>query len=622
MVDQMFGLRLTSRTNAVLLASILLSGVVLFGGGGSAGATTVFSSNNGTFSGTSCWSASACVTVGQNEVNPVFSQALVATTSDGGGSWTSQSVATLPYQLPQDVSCPVANTCFMVSEGTVAPMGPSVFKSTDGGSSWSLVAGPAAFNGDSFLTHITCSTSSSCVALGQGGTGVQPWFTTDGGLTWVEYQIPGIYETTVESISCWGAGSCLLVGQPTFQQSWDQAVVFSTTDNGVTWVPEVAPAYNLATVSCYGPSTCAVTGQSAGGAGLISTTTNAGASWVTATPGPLSGGSVHRTFVMSCSSSVCAVGTGGTLLMGQGASWSVHAPPAPMTAIDSISCPTGSADCALGGHGANVPGGLGSNTPPIASTTADSTATPLPGPVVGMASTPTGDGYWLADAAGGVSAHGAAQLYGSMAGLPLNSPISHIVATADGKGYWLVAGDGGTFSFGDAQFFGSMGAAHLNAPVVDMAPTSDDRGYWLVASDGGIFSFGDAVFHGSMGAQRLNKPVVGIADDTATGGYWEVASDGGIFSFDAPFFGSTGALSLNKPIVSMAPAAGGSGYWFVASDGGVFSFGSSAFRGSMGGSTLNAPIVGMASDVATNGYWLAGADGGIFTFGAPFYGAD
>jgi hypothetical protein len=251
-----------------------------------------------------------------------------------------------------------------------------------------------------------------------------------------------------------------------------------------------------------------------------------------------------------------------------------------------------------------------------------SPASPLPTPVVGMAATPSGNGYWLANAAGGVSAHGGAQLYGSMAGTALNAPITHIVSTSDGGGYWLVAADGGTFSFGDASFYGSMGGQHLNAPVVDIAPTPDGRGYWLVASDGGIFSFGDASFYGSMGGQHLNKPVVGISVDDATGGYWEVASDGGIFSFGAPFFGSTGAIALNKPVNGMATSSDGQGYWFVASDGGIFAFGNAAFRGSMGGAPLNAPVVGMATDSATGGYWLVASDGGIFSFGATFYGAD
>ena len=242
-------------------------------------------------------------------------------------------------------------------------------------------------------------------------------------------------------------------------------------------------------------------------------------------------------------------------------------------------------------------------------------------PVVGIASTPDGHGYWLADAAGGVSAHGSAVAYGSLVGHPLNAPIAHIVSTADGHGYWLVAGDGGIFAFGDAAFLGSMGNSHLNAPVVDMAPTSDDGGYWLVASDGGIFAFGDAGFHGSMGGQRLNRPIVGMSADDATGGYWLVATDGGIFAFGAPFLGSTGSLRLVQPVNGMAALADGKGYWFVASDGGVFTTGAAGFLGSMGGAALNAPVVGMAPDAATGGYWLVASDGGVFSFGAPYYGA-
>jgi NlpC/P60 family len=246
----------------------------------------------------------------------------------------------------------------------------------------------------------------------------------------------------------------------------------------------------------------------------------------------------------------------------------------------------------------------------------------LVAPVVGMAATPDGSGYWLVNAAGGVAAHGSAVSYGSMAGQTLQAPITHIVATPDGGGYWLVASDGGIFTFGDATFFGSMGGKRLNAPVVDMAPTSDGKGYWLVASDGGVFSFGDAVFEGSMGGQRLNKPVVGITPNFNTGGYWEVASDGGIFSFNAPFYGSAGNIALNKPINGISPTADDGGYLFVASDGGVFTYGDAKFQGSMGGTVLNAPVVGLAIDKTTGGYWMVGSDGGIFSFNAPFYGAD
>ncbi|MGD0391175.1 MAG: CAP domain-containing protein [Acidimicrobiales bacterium] len=241
-------------------------------------------------------------------------------------------------------------------------------------------------------------------------------------------------------------------------------------------------------------------------------------------------------------------------------------------------------------------------------------------PVVSMASTPNGGGYWVVRSDGSITTLGDAVNYGSMAGKPLVAPVSHIVSTPDGRGYWMVAGDGGIFSFGDAGFYGSMGGQPLNAPVVDLAPTADGKGYWLVGTDGGIFAFGNARFYGSMGGQHLNQPVVGVAADDATGGYWMVASDGGVFSFNAPFDGSAGNLVLNEPINGMASTPNGHGYWMVGWDGAIFAYGNARFHGSTGGQSLNAPMVGMAVDRATGGYWLVGSDGGIFAFDAPFYG--
>ena len=135
----------------------------------------------------------------------------------------------------------------------------------------------------------------------------------------------------------------------------------------------------------------------------------------------------------------------------------------------------------------------------------------------------------------------------------LNKPIVGMAATPDGKGYWLVASDGGIFNYGDAAFYGSHGSMPLNKPIVGMAATPDGKGYWLVASDGGIFNYGDAAFYGSTGGVALNKPIVGMAATADGKGYWLVASDGGIFNYgDAAFQGSTGGMTLNKPIVGMA----------------------------------------------------------------------
>ncbi len=236
-------------------------------------------------------------------------------------------------------------------------------------------------------------------------------------------------------------------------------------------------------------------------------------------------------------------------------------------------------------------------------------------PIVGMAASPSGRGYWLVASDGGVFAFGDARFFGSTGAVRLTRPIVGMAASPSGRGYWLVASDGGVFAFGDARFFGSTGAVRLTRPIVGMAASPSGRGYWLVASDGGVFAFGDARFFGSTGAVRLTRPIVGMAASPSGRGYWLVASDGGVFAFgDARFFGSTGAVRLTRPIVGMAASPSGRGYWLVASDGGVFAFGDARFFGSTGAVRLSRPIVGMAASRRAVGYWLLAADGGLFAF--------
>jgi hypothetical protein len=230
--------------------------------------------------------------------------------------------------------------------------------------------------------------------------------------------------------------------------------------------------------------------------------------------------------------------------------------------------------------------------------------TALPGPTVGMASTPDGNGYWVVTATGQVTPEGDAGNFGSLPAMNLNAPVLGIAATANGGGYWLVASDGGIFSFGNAQFYGSTGSMTLNAPVVGIAAVPGGGGYWLVASDGGIFSFGSARFYGSAGSLSLNQPVVGMAAVPGGGGYWLVASDGGIFSYgSAQFYGSSGSIPLVQPVIGMAATTNGGGYWLVAADGGIFNYGNAGFAGSGTGGSLTSPAVAVAS--RPGGYWVA-----------------
>ncbi len=233
-------------------------------------------------------------------------------------------------------------------------------------------------------------------------------------------------------------------------------------------------------------------------------------------------------------------------------------------------------------------------------------------PIVGLATTPSGAGYWQVASDGGIFTGGDAQFYGGTGGMRLNQPIVGMASTPSGQGYWLVASDGGIFTFGDAQFYGGTGGMRLNRPILGMASTPSGRGYWLVAGDGGMFSFGDAQFYGSTGGMKLNQPIVGMTSTPSGRGYWLVASDGGIFTFgDAHFFGGTGGMRLNGSIVGMAPNRTGGGYWLVGSDGGIFSFGDAEFYGSAGNGCLGSSTVAMSSSYGFTGYFSTTTDGQV-----------
>jgi hypothetical protein len=154
-----------------------------------------------------------------------------------------------------------------------------------------------------------------------------------------------------------------------------------------------------------------------------------------------------------------------------------------------------------------------------------------------------------------------------MGGTPLNQPVVGMARTPDGGGYWLVASDGGIFSFGDAHFYGSMGGTPLNAPIVSMIATHSGHGYWMVASDGGIFSFGDAEFHGSTGGQPISGSIVGAARTRDGGGYWLAGADGRVYPFgDATSYGDNSAALPTQPIAAITATPDRKGYWLLEPD--------------------------------------------------------
>lgn len=219
-------------------------------------------------------------------------------------------------------------------------------------------------------------------------------------------------------------------------------------------------------------------------------------------------------------------------------------------------------------------------------------------------------GYWLFTSTGRVIAVDGAPHFGDVGDADLNAPVVGATGTPSGRGYRMLGADGGVFSFGDAAFMGSVqgivdeqvgigarAADHLSAPIVAVDETDD--GYWLVTADGAVFNFGDA-------------PYLGSFQDVLNG---EVSTPVRTWLLQPPVGASTPRANdvLDGEILSVVGVANGDGYLLLGADGGVFAFGTARFFGSLTGRDLGVVV---ALDVSTvGGYVAVTADGSVHLVG-------
>jgi hypothetical protein len=552
-------------------------------------------------SGSDCWAVGAVVGV-DGDGNP--SAALIENWNGVSWSMIPSPAVTGPGVVGtvlQGVSCLSAASCVAVGFST-DDNGENLRTVTEqwNGSLWSLV--PAADTGQAFdqLNSVQCLAADDCWAVGNAGPAQQdpnflpiyPGAVGDQGL--IEHWdgsswslIPSVTEASpngayLNGISCVSVTDCWASGATTDTNGMASGMLLQQW-NGEGWtdvsgsVPDASTPGMLSSITCLSAAQC----------------------WAVGELGPTGGGGGGNFRPQALIESW------------NGSSWSIEPSPnvATLSFLNTVSCVRAVGCLAAGSSATSLQG----NDPGLRAFVEQMTFPPA-----------SNQGLVLSARDGGVFTYGTARFVGSMGGQRLDAPVVGLAATPDGGGYWLVAADGGVFAFGNARFYGSMGGHHLNAPIVGMAPTPDGLGYWLVAADGGVFNFGDAPFAGSMGGRPLNAPVVGLAA-ADMGGYWLVASDGGIFNFgDAAFDGSMGGQRLNDPVTGMAGTPNGGGYWLVGSDGGLFNYGNAGFFGSVPGQGIigQPPIVGISRTPSGAGYWMVGSNGAVYSYGdAAFLGA-
>jgi hypothetical protein len=218
----------------------------------------------------------------------------------------------------------------------------------------------------------------------------------------------------------------------------------------------------------------------------------------------------------------------------------------------------------------------------LADPPASASGVPTSSPVVGLTATSVFSevaSYWTVTAAGTVLGY----CIGAFGSLPASRHRTPIVAilpadVPSGPGYWIVTAGGGVFPYGHARTHGVVNRK-LAAPIVAAVPTPDGEGYYMASSNGSVFTFGDAVDHGSLYHKQFGGSVVAIMIDPSGGGYWLVTSTGGIFRFGNAEKISSLSKAPAAPVIKAAATPDGGGFWLLEANGTVQTVGDALFEG-------------------------------------------
>ncbi len=230
----------------------------------------------------------------------------------------------------------------------------------------------------------------------------------------------------------------------------------------------------------------------------------------------------------------------------------------------------------------------------------DLSADHLSAPIVAMAVTPDGKGYWLAAADGTVYAFGNAHSYGDLSGEAggVGQAIVTIVATPDGKGYWLVDASGAVAHFGDAPAINGgrpLPARQLLTPVVSAAIASNGSAAWFTDAAGHVYGAGDAQWFGSRAGKRGDSPVDFIALAPGDDGYWLADAAGDVWGYSDAATGATAPAGLSGRAVGLVPAENSRGYWLATSSGVVLDGGDAPSRGGTAGEAGLVDVVAISA---------------------------
>ncbi len=162
-----------------------------------------------------------------------------------------------------------------------------------------------------------------------------------------------------------------------------------------------------------------------------------------------------------------------------------------------------------------------------------------------------------------------------------DSPIVGMAASPDGKGYWLVAADGGIFNYGDAVLL------RLARPA---PPEEPHRGHRRHRRRQGLLAGGIRRRHLQLRRRRLPRLDGGHPPDQAHRGHrgrrltaratgWWRPTAASSPSAGATFYGAQPSV-VPQPVKALVPTPDGDGYWVVSANGTAAGFGDAGAQGS------------------------------------------
>jgi hypothetical protein len=408
----------------------------------------------------------------------------IQNTSDGGTTWNFDNTPQTMSGV-DTMTCTSALDCVALGADS---KGMIPYVSTDDGVSWTASTHAA---GGFPAGKISCPDTKDCYAGGaedylysstganEDSTGVV-FRSTDGGSNWTLQQTSnGV--TYVDGVSCTSATVCFGAGS-TFENKTQRATIASTTNGGVPprtgyyFVASDGGIFAYGNAHFYGSTGGIHLNKPVVGMAVNSTS---GGYWLVASDGGIftfgnahfygSTGNIHLTKPIVGMAIDPATG-GYWMVAADGGIFAFNAPfygseggKAISAPIDyMVSRPDGSGYYLVARDGTVY--AFGSAAFGVCTGKA-----PGAGPTVATSLDRVAGGYWEVDAQGQLGLCHGVPFYGDLRNVALTKPVISMAATPDGGGYWMVAADGGVFAFGDAHFYGSTGNIRLAQPVVAMA---------------------------------------------------------------------------------------------------------------------------------------------------------